>query len=50
MPGSFLVRTAHDVNPGRNFVRLAFVADVNDARRAHSASSIFAARSQADFL
>jgi N-succinyldiaminopimelate aminotransferase len=28
LPGSFLARTAHDTNPGRNFVRLALVAGV----------------------
>nr|WP_277396996.1 succinyldiaminopimelate transaminase [Paraburkholderia sp. Ac-20342] len=30
LPGSFLARTAHGVNPGRNFVRLALVADVDE--------------------
>ncbi len=28
LPGSFLAREAHGINPGRNFVRLALVADV----------------------
>jgi N-succinyldiaminopimelate aminotransferase len=30
LPGSFLARTAHGTNPGRNFVRLALVADVDE--------------------
>jgi N-succinyldiaminopimelate aminotransferase len=30
LPGSFLARTAHGVNPGCNFVRLALVADVDE--------------------
>ncbi|WP_207000979.1 succinyldiaminopimelate transaminase [Trinickia mobilis] len=30
LPGSYLARTAHDMNPGRNFVRVALVADVNE--------------------
>jgi len=30
LPGSFLARTAHGVNPGRDFVRLALVADVDE--------------------
>jgi N-succinyldiaminopimelate aminotransferase len=30
LPGSFLARTAHDTNPGRNFVRLALVAGVDE--------------------
>ncbi|HLX00708.1 MAG TPA: succinyldiaminopimelate transaminase [Trinickia sp.] len=30
LPGSYLARTAHDTNPGRNFVRMALVADVNE--------------------
>jgi N-succinyldiaminopimelate aminotransferase len=30
LPGSYLARTAHDTNPGRNFVRLALVADVDE--------------------
>jgi N-succinyldiaminopimelate aminotransferase len=30
LPGSYLARTAHDANPGRNFVRMALVADVNE--------------------
>ena len=45
LPGSFLARTAHGVNPGRNFVRIALVADVDECSRARSESSIFAARS-----
>lgn len=28
LPGSYLARDAHGINPGRNFVRLALVADV----------------------
>jgi N-succinyldiaminopimelate aminotransferase len=30
LPGSYLARTAHNANPGRNFVRLALVADVEE--------------------
>jgi N-succinyldiaminopimelate aminotransferase len=30
LPGSYLARTAHNTNPGRNFVRLALVADVDE--------------------
>ena len=30
LPGSYLARTAHGVNPGRNFVRMALVADVSE--------------------
>ncbi|MDE1184049.1 succinyldiaminopimelate transaminase [Paraburkholderia sp.] len=30
LPGSFLARTAHGTNPGRNFVRIALVADVDE--------------------
>jgi len=30
LPGSFLARTAHDTNPGRDFVRLALVAGVDE--------------------
>jgi N-succinyldiaminopimelate aminotransferase len=30
LPGSFLARDAHGINPGRNFVRLALVADVDE--------------------
>jgi N-succinyldiaminopimelate aminotransferase len=30
LPGSYLARTAHGTNPGRNFVRLALVADVDE--------------------
>jgi N-succinyldiaminopimelate aminotransferase len=30
LPGSFLARTAHDVNPGENFVRIALVASVEE--------------------
>jgi N-succinyldiaminopimelate aminotransferase len=30
LPGSFLARTAQGVNPGRNFVRMALVADVDE--------------------
>ena len=30
LPGSFLARDAHGINPGRNFVRLALVADVEE--------------------
>ncbi len=30
LPGSYLARSAHGVNPGRDFVRLALVADVDE--------------------
>jgi N-succinyldiaminopimelate aminotransferase len=30
LPGSYLARTAHGANPGRNFVRMALVADVSE--------------------
>jgi len=30
LPGSYLARDAHGINPGRNFVRLALVADVEE--------------------
>lgn len=30
LPGSFLARTAHDVNPGQGFVRLALVATLDE--------------------
>jgi N-succinyldiaminopimelate aminotransferase len=30
LPGSYLARTAHGVNPGQNFVRMALVADVEE--------------------
>jgi N-succinyldiaminopimelate aminotransferase len=30
LPGSYLARTAHHTNPGRDFVRLALVADVDE--------------------
>jgi N-succinyldiaminopimelate aminotransferase len=33
LPGSYLARTAHDTNPGRNFVRLALVADVDECTK-----------------
>ena len=30
LPGSYLARDAHGINPGRHFVRLALVADVEE--------------------
>jgi N-succinyldiaminopimelate aminotransferase len=30
LPGSYLARDAHGINPGRNFIRLALVADVEE--------------------
>ncbi|PCE28960.1 succinyldiaminopimelate transaminase [Paraburkholderia acidicola] len=30
LPGSYLARTAHDANPGRGFIRIALVADVDE--------------------
>ncbi len=34
LPGSFLARTAHGVNPGENFVRLALVASLDECLEA----------------
>ncbi len=34
LPGSFLAREAHGINPGKNFVRLALVADVAETTEA----------------
>jgi N-succinyldiaminopimelate aminotransferase len=34
LPGSYLARTAQDVNPGENFVRLALVASVDETMEA----------------
>lgn len=34
LPGSYLAREAHGVNPGRNFVRLALVASLEECRDA----------------
>ena len=34
LPGSFLAREAHGVNPGRNFVRMALVASLEDCLQA----------------
>ena len=31
LPGSFLAREAHGINPGRNFARIALVAELEDA-------------------
>jgi N-succinyldiaminopimelate aminotransferase len=30
LPGSYLAREAHGINPGQNFVRLALVANLNE--------------------
>jgi N-succinyldiaminopimelate aminotransferase len=30
LPGSFLARDAHGINPGKNFIRLALVASVDE--------------------
>jgi N-succinyldiaminopimelate aminotransferase len=30
LPGSYLARTAHGINPGENFVRLALVASTEE--------------------
>jgi N-succinyldiaminopimelate aminotransferase len=30
LPGSFLAREAHDVNPGENFIRMALVASYDE--------------------
>jgi N-succinyldiaminopimelate aminotransferase len=34
LPGSYLAREAHGVNPGRNFVRIALVASTAECREA----------------
>lgn len=34
LPGSYLAREAHGVNPGRNFVRMALVASIEDCLEA----------------
>ncbi|MEQ1533061.1 MAG: succinyldiaminopimelate transaminase [Sideroxydans sp.] len=34
LPGSFLAREAHGVNPGSNFIRLALVANLDETREA----------------
>ncbi len=34
LPGSYLARLAHGVNPGRNFVRLALVASLEECKEA----------------
>ena len=34
LPGSYLARDAHGVNPGRNFVRMALVAEVDECLEA----------------
>jgi len=30
LPGSYLARDAHGINPGKNFVRLALVASLDE--------------------
>lgn len=32
LPGSFLARAAHDINPGQNFVRIALVTSITESR------------------
>jgi N-succinyldiaminopimelate aminotransferase len=34
LPGSFLAREAHGVNPGANFIRLALVANLDETLEA----------------
>ena len=34
LPGSYLARTAHDINPGNNFVRIALVASLDECLEA----------------
>ncbi|CAH1904135.1 N-succinyl-L,L-diaminopimelate aminotransferase alternative [Candidatus Nitrotoga sp. HW29] len=34
LPGSFLAREAHGVNPGENFIRIALVAELNETMEA----------------
>ena len=46
LPGSFLARTAHGVNPGRNFVRIALVADVDECTAGRAADRRFLPRAR----
>src|SRR5690606_20874639 len=34
LPGSYLAREAHGINPGQNFVRLALVASLEECKEA----------------
>ncbi len=34
MPGRFLSRKAHDINPGANYVRIALVSSLDECREA----------------
>jgi N-succinyldiaminopimelate aminotransferase len=34
LPGSYLARTAHGINPGRNRIRMALVAEVDEGLEA----------------
>jgi N-succinyldiaminopimelate aminotransferase len=34
LPGSFLARDAHGVNPGENFIRIALVAELHETLEA----------------
>ncbi len=44
LPGSYISRAAHGVNPGRGFVRIALVSTVEDAVEAAGRIRAFAAR------
>ena len=44
LPGSFLAREAHGVNPGENFVRIALVAPLEECVEAAKRTGEFATR------
>jgi N-succinyldiaminopimelate aminotransferase len=44
LPGSFIGRDAHGVNPGRGFVRIALVSTVEEATEAAKRIAAFAAQ------
>ena len=44
LPGSFLARTAGEVNPGANYVRIALVADTAECLEAVERLAAFARR------
>ena len=52
VPGSFLAREAHGINPGRNFIRVALVAQVDECvealQRLAAFYALFSARQERD--
>ena len=44
LPGSYIAREAHGVNPGRGFVRMALVSTVEECVEAAERIAEFAAR------